>query len=90
MLIAKINPVQFIVINKAVIDNMLIFLYDLKIKKKSLIFPMQHIIINKNIKDHKPRWKAISTDGINLISLKKRGWGIPQNKDAKQVYKIPL
>ena len=90
MLIANINPVQFIVINKAVIVNMLIFLYDLNIKKKSLILPMLHIIIIKNIKDHKPLCKAISIDGINLISLKKRGCGIPQNKDAKQVYKIPL
>ena len=90
MLTARIKPVQFIVIKIAVIDNTKIFLLDRNIKKNSLIFPKKVIIINKNIKDHNPRWMATSIAGINFISLKNKGWGRPQNNEAKEVNNIPL
>jgi hypothetical protein len=61
------------------------FLYDLNNKKKSLILPIIVIKINNKMNDHNPRWNATSIGGINLISLKNKGWGIPQKNDAKQV-----
>ena len=85
MLTAKIKPVQLIVIRIAVIDKNKIFFADLKISKNSLIFPDIIITINKNINDQKPRWKATSIAGTNLISLKNKGWGSPQNIEAKTV-----
>ena len=85
MLTARINPVQFVDINKALHDRNIIFLVDLKISKNSLILPKKTITINKKIKDHKPLWIATSNAGINLISLKNKGWGIPQNNEAMQV-----
>ena len=45
----------------------------------------------KSIKnDQTPLCIATSSDGINLISLKKSGWGIPHQIAAKHAYKIPL
>ena len=85
MLTAKIKQVQLIVIRDALSDKNNIFFLDLKITKKLLIFPLKFIIINKNINDHKPLWKTISIEGTNLISLKNKGWGSPQNTEAKTV-----
>ena len=85
MLTAKIKPVQFIVISKPVNDRNKIFFEDFNIYKKSLIFPVAIIIIDKKTNDQRPRWNAISIAGTNLISLKNNGWGNPQNIDAKTV-----
>ena len=41
--------------------------------------------MNKKINDQSPLWKATSMAGINLISLKNKGWGSPQKTDAKIV-----
>ena len=41
-------------------------------------------------KDHTPLCIATSRDGIDLISLKKSGWGIPHQIAAMHAYKIPL
>ena len=85
MLTASINPVQLIVISKALIDKKIIFLLDLNMSKKSLIFPENIININRNINDHNPLCKATSKAGTNFISLKNSGWGIPQKIEAKTV-----
>ena len=85
MLTAKINPVQFIVIRMAVSDKNKIFLVDWKILKNSLIFPVDIIMNSRNIKDQKPLWKDTSIAGINLISLKNSGCGIPQKSEARTV-----
>ena len=85
MLTAKIKPVQLIVISMEENDKIIIFLYDLNMNIKSLILPIEVIIINKKIKDQKPLWKAISTAGTNFILLKNSGWGIPQKIVAKKV-----
>ena len=45
----------------------------------------------KSVKnDQIPLCIATSSDGINLISLKKSGWGIPHQIAARHAYKIPL
>ena len=54
MLTAKINPVQLIDISKAVIDKIIIFLYELNIKKKLLILVKNNEIKKRNIKDQSP------------------------------------
>ena len=54
MLTAKIKPVQLIVISMEENDKIIIFLYDLNMNIKSLILPIEVIIINKKIKDQKP------------------------------------
>ena len=41
-------------------------------------------------KDQTPLCIATSRDGINLISLKKSGWGIPHQIAARHANKIPL
>ena len=51
---------------------------------------MNIIIKKRNIKDHKARWLTISIAGIYFIWLKIKGWGIPQNVEAKEVKKIPF
>ena len=90
MLTAKINPVQLIDISKAVIDKIIIFLYELNIKKKLLILVKNNKIKKRNIKDQSPLWNATSIDGTCFISLKISGCGIPQNKEAKQIKKVPF
>ena len=45
---------------------------------------------NSTKNDQKPLCIATSSDGINLISLKKSGWGIPHQIAAMHAYKIPL
>ena len=40
--------------------------------------------------DQTPLCIATSSDGINLISLKKSGWGIPHHMAAMHAYKMPL
>ena len=85
MLTAKIKPIQLIKIKIAVKDKNKIFLYELNISKKSLNLFKIIVIINKNIKDHNPLWIATSIGEICFISLKTKGWGKPQNNEAKQV-----
>ena len=63
ILTAKIKPVQLIVISNAVIDNMIIFFNEKKIKIKSLSFVKKNKIKNKKIKDHNPLCKATSIAG---------------------------
>ena len=63
ILTAKINPVQFIEISIEVIDNIIIFFNEKKIKIKSLIFVKKNKIINKKINDHNPLCKATSIGG---------------------------
>tara|TARA_Y100001960_G_C14043056_1_gene526072 strand:+ start:204 stop:371 length:168 start_codon:yes stop_codon:yes gene_type:complete len=55
MLIAKINPVQFIVIKIAVIDNKKIFEVSLNKLIKILLLLVITTIINKRKKDHTER-----------------------------------
>ena len=85
MLTANINPVQFIVINEAVIDKIIIFFLELKILRKSFILVKNNKIIKRKMKDHKPLWKATSKGGTYFISLKINGWGIPQKTEARQI-----
>ena len=63
ILTAKIKPVQLIEISNEVIDNMIIFFNEKKIKINSLIFVKKNKIKNKKIKDHKPLCKATSIAG---------------------------
>ena len=85
ILTAKINPVQFIVINEAVIDKIIIFFFELNISIKSLILTKDNNIKQRNINDHKPLWKATSKGGTYFISLKINGCGIPQKTEAMQI-----
>ena len=63
ILTAKIKPVQLTVINNAVMDSIIIFFNEKKIKIKSLIFVNKNKIKNKKINDHNPLCKATSIDG---------------------------
>ena len=72
-LIAKINPVQLVKIRIAVIDKIIIFFKDLKIKKNSFVLFDIIISIKIIMNDHKPLLKTTSIKGINLISLKING-----------------
>ncbi len=85
MLIAKINPVQFIVIKIAVIDNKKIFEVSLNKLIKILLLLVITTIINKRKKDHTERWHITSIAGMNFISLKKIGCGRPQKIEAMEV-----
>tara|TARA_Y100001970_G_C14057014_1_gene762125 strand:+ start:279 stop:497 length:219 start_codon:yes stop_codon:yes gene_type:complete len=71
--------------SKAVIVKIITFLKDLKIKKNSFILLDIIIIIKISINDQKPLFKTISIKGINFISLKINGWGMPQKTEAKRV-----
>ena len=43
------------------------------------------IIIKIIMNDHKPLLNTTSIKGINFISLKINGWGMPQKTEAKRV-----
>ena len=78
------KPNQLVAINKEVIVNMIIFFDDWNSLKKSLI-SLKMISDKKSTKkDHRPLCIATSKDGINLISLKKSGWGMPHQIAAMQ------
>ena len=57
----------------AVIDKIIIFLKDLKIKKNSFILFDIIISIKISMNDHIPLLKTTSINGINFISLKING-----------------
>ena len=61
------------VINNEVIDNIIIFFEDLNKRKKSLISFKNRRDKKSTKNDQTPLCKATSSDGINLISLKKSG-----------------
>ena len=64
--------------------KIIIFFGNLNRRKKSFI-PLNKVKDMKSTtKDHKPLCIATSNDGMYFISLKKRGWGMPHQMDAKQ------